>query len=221
MKICPKCQVEVLDDTYVCPLCLRVLEGQGEGTKVYPKVQFNAKRYQLVKRMLYFMLLLIVTLFSVINYLVYNSLMGYIIVSASAIYFAVTVNYSVLHRANLAAKILVQTIGAQLLIIVIDHTIGYTGWSINYVLPCICLFANLAIMLLMIINHMNWQEYIMYQLSMTILSLGQIILIICKMIERPALAIISVAISVLILLGTILFGDKRVKNELIRRFHTQ
>ncbi|WP_054743686.1 DUF6320 domain-containing protein [Cellulosilyticum ruminicola] len=221
MKICPKCQVEVLDDTCVCPLCLRVLQGKGGGTRIYPKVQFNAKRYQLVKRMLCFMLLMIVTLFSVINYLIYNSLMGYIIVSASAIYFAITVNYSVLHRANLAAKILVQTIGAQVLIFVIDYAIGYEGWSINYALPCICLIANLAIMLLMIINHMNCQEYIMYQLSMIILSLGQIILIVLKVIERPTLAIISVAISILILLGTILFGDKRVKNELIRRFHTQ
>lgn len=221
MKRCLKCQVEVLDDTYVCPLCRRVLEGVGGGTRVYPKVQFNAKRYQLVKRMLYFMLLLIVTLFSVINYLIYNSLMGYIIVSASAIYFAVTVNYSVLHRANLAAKILVQTISAQLLIFIIDYAVGYTGWSINYVLPCICLFANLAILLLMIINHMNWQEYIMYQLSMTVLSLSQIILIVFKVIERPILATISVTISILILLGTIIFGDKSIENELIRRFHTK
>lgn len=221
MKKCPKCQVEILDQTYVCPLCLCVLEGKSEGTKAYPTVQFNAKRYHRVKRILIFILMLIVTVFSVGNYLLYNSLVGYIIVIASAIYFAVTVSYSILHRANLAAKILVQTIGAQILIIVIDHALGYTGWSVNYALPCICLIANFGIMLLMIVNRMNWQEYIMYQFSMTILSLSQIILIACKLIERPILATISVTISALILIGTILFGDKSVEDELIRRFHTK
>lgn len=223
MKKCPKCQVEILDDTYICPLCLCVLEGEDttEGTKIYPTVQFNVKRYHMLKRIFSFILVLIVALFSVGNYLIYNSLVGYIVVIVSAFYFAITVRYSVLHRANLAAKILVQTIGALVLIVVIDNAIGYTGWSVNYVLPCICLIANIAIMLLMIVNHMNWQEYIMYQLSMTVLSLSQIILIACKIIEWPILAAVSITISVLILLGTILFGDKRVENELIRRFHTK
>lgn len=223
MRRCPKCQVEILDDTYICPLCLHVLEENKDevGTKMYPTVQFNVERYHMLKRIFSFILVVVVALFSIGNYLLYNNLVGYIIVIASAFYFAITVRYSVLYRANLAAKILVQTIGAMVLIVLIDYAIGYTGWSVNYVLPCICLIANLAIMLLMIVNRMNWQEYIMYQLSMSVLSLGQIILIICKVVEWPLLATVSVIISALILLGTILFGDKRVENEFIRRFHTK
>lgn len=221
MKKCPKCQVEILDDTYVCPLCVCVLSDESKGTRAYPTVQRDLERYYYVRRILYFALMLIVAIFSVGNYLLYNSVVGYIIMIASAIYFAVTVNYSILHEANLAAKILVQTIGGQALIIIIDCAIGYTGWSVTYALPCVCLIANMAIMLLMIVNRMKWQEYIMYQFSMSILSLGQIILIICKIIERPLLAVLSVMISSFILVGTILFGDKRVENELVRRFHTK
>ncbi len=223
MKRCSKCEVEILDDTYVCPLCLCVLEDDkgGQETKMYPTIHFNVERYYMLKRIFNFILVVIVASFGVGNYLLYNSLIGYIIVAASAIYFAITVRYSVLHRANLAAKILVQTIGAMVLIVLIDYGVGYTGWSVNYVIPCICLIASIAIMLLMIVNRMNWQEYIMYQLSMTVLSLGQIILIVCQIIEWPLLATVSVVISALILLGTIIFGDKRVENELIRRFHTK
>ena len=38
-------------------------------------------------------------------------------------------------------------------------------------------------------------------------------------ITQPVMAIITVILSVLILTMTVLLGDRRVKNELIRRFH--
>ncbi len=136
------------------------------------------------------------------------------------IYFGVTVTYSIMNNANLASKILVQTIGAGILVVVIDNVTGYIGWSVNYAVPAMILFANLAIVLLMIVNPMNWQSYFMYQIAITIFSFIPLILFWVKLIDRPFLAILTSGISILILIGTIVFGDRSVKNELIRRFNT-
>jgi hypothetical protein len=44
-------------------------------------------------------------------------------------------------------------------------------------------------------------------------------LILGDVVTRPLASFVSIAISAVILLGTVIFGDKTVKSELIRRFH--
>ena len=51
MKKCPKCKVEILDDTYICPLCLSVLEevvetDQVNNNAIYPAA-LNIKKYHI------------------------------------------------------------------------------------------------------------------------------------------------------------------------------
>ena len=59
----------------------------------------------------------------------------------------------------------------------------------------------------------------MYQIAVTVFSFVPFILWAAGFIDRPLMAIITVIISVLVLTVTVLLGDRRVKNELIRRFH--
>ena len=74
-------------------------------------------------------------------------------------------------------------------------------------------------MFLILVNRMNWQSYFMYQIAITLFSFIPIALWAAGFITQPVMAIITVILSVLILTMTVLLGDRRVKNELIRRFH--
>ena len=227
MKKCEKCGVWVLDDTKTCPLCNRVLIEVGEEAEdkaekkapCYPAVDFDAGKFDLISRGFLLLLILVAVGLGVVNYLTYNG----IVWSAAALvliaYLGVTVFYSVMHRANLAAKILVQMAGFQVLTVVCDWVLGYNGWSVNYMVPGSILCANLAIVLLMIVNTMNWQSYFMYQISITIFALIPLVLCLLGVIAKPTFSLVSTGISVLILVITIVLGDKKVKNELIRRFH--
>ena len=105
------------------------------------------------------------------------------------------------------------------LLLVTDHVLGYQGWSVNYGIPSIILFADIAIVFLILVNRMNWQSYFMYQIAITLFSFIPIALWAAGFITQPVMAIITVILSVLILTMTVLLGDRRVKNELIRRFH--
>ncbi|GAA0766997.1 hypothetical protein GCM10008908_05490 [Clostridium subterminale] len=191
-----------------------------ESTRMYPNVEYDIGKYKKIKRIFLFILTVVSVVLGFINYITYSGVIWSLIAVVGIIYFAVTVTYSIMNNANLASKILVQTIGAGILVIVIDNVTGYIGWSVNYAIPAMILFANLAIVLLMIVNPMNWQSYFMYQIAITIFSFIPLILFWVKLIDRPFLAILTSGISILILIGTIVFGDRSVKNELIRRFNT-
>lgn len=59
---------------------------------------------------------------------------------------------------------MIETLGMQALLLVTDHVLGYQGWSVNYAIPSTILFADIAIVFLILVNRMNWQSYFMYQI---------------------------------------------------------
>ena len=222
MKHCKRCGVEILDETYICPLCRAVLSPKenGEGTRMYPQVNFAVDKLKKFKNIILFCLLVVCVLLGLVNYYTYRGVLWSVIAIASVLYFGITISYSVFNRANAGSKILVQAVGAQILVAVIDYVLGGLGWSVNYVIPVMILTANAALVLLMVFNRMNWQSYFMYQIAITVFSFVPLILVLTDVAARPMMSILCVCISILLLLGTIVFGDRNVKNELIRRFHT-
>jgi uncharacterized membrane protein len=96
---------------------------------------------------------------------------------------------------------------------------GLHGWSVDYAIPCVVLFEVAAILLMLLVNRMNWQCYFMYQIAVTFLSFVPLVFLRIGWTKHPLLTVISVVISVSALVLTILLGDRSVKRELRRRFH--
>ena len=129
------------------------------------------------------------------------------------------IRYCIFHNVNVGAKVMVQMIVAQVLLTLIDWKLGYSGWSLNYVFPGLILIADSAILILMIANFMNWQSYLVYQIQLLLLSFLPGIFYWKNLIEHPSLMLLAMGISLLLLVGTIIFGTTKAKDELIRRFH--
>ena len=115
------------------------------------------------------------------------------------IYVALTLRYSIMRHANLASKVVIQTIAAEVLLVMIDHVTGYTGWSVNFGIPSTLLFADLAVVFLIIVNRLNWQSYFMYQIAITIFSFIPVILWAAGLVTRPLMTLVTVVVTVLIL----------------------
>ena len=115
---------------------------------------------------------------------------------------------------------MIQMILTQLLFVLIDWRVGgYTGWSLNYALPALILTADGAILILMAVNFMNWQSYLLYQIQLLILSLLPAILYARHLIIKPIPTLVAMGVSFVLLLGTMIFGNTKAKDELLRRFH--
>ncbi|MFA9465529.1 MAG: DUF6320 domain-containing protein [Velocimicrobium sp.] len=228
MKLCKRCNLYVKDQSDLCPLCGELLlddtpdaSVEMQSFSMYPPIEFNLGAFHIIRRIFMFLSFLTGIVLFVINYATYDvaPVLWSLISAAAIIYAMLTVYYSILRNSNLASKILVQTIGASVLCIIIDNVIGYKGWSINFVIPALILVSNLVVIVLMIVNPMKRQTYFMYQLTITIFSILSFALCFTPIITKKGFAIVAGITCILSLIGSILFGDKGLKNELIRRFH--
>lgn len=221
MRECRKCHVQVLDGTSICPLCSSVLEvaGEEEWHNGYPNVKAVSQKLAFVVRLYSFLAIIIESALIVINYLTFRGIWWSAISGISILYFFITLKYSLQKNNGYKTVILIQLVGAVLLVIAADNIVGYQGWSVNYVLPSAILLLNATIGILMVVNLANWQSYLLLQILTVLLSCGCVILWKVKVIQSPILTLVALAVSLCMLLGTLIFGERRAKTELKRRFH--
>jgi len=221
MKTCKRCNVKVVDDSNICPLCRTVLTNidNENSEKTYPTIEVSPHKYDIIKRL--FMLISIVSavVSIVTNYLTYNGVIWSAITIAAIIYFWVLMTYSIKRNRNIASQILVQVICASILTVIMDNSIGYIGWSVNYVIPEIIILANISLLIIITLNRMYWHTYILNQMVIATCGLIPGVLYICGVIKVPLPTIIATATSFLVLAVTMIFGDKTIGSELKRRFH--
>ena len=185
----------------------------------YPVVEYDKSKWKKLVYLFYGILAVVAVVLGVVNIATYDHLWWSGIAIPGIAYAGLTVRYSILKHANLGKTVVIETIGMQVLLIMIDWVLGYEGWSVNYAVPATILFADVAVVFLILVNRLNWQSYFMYQLAITIFSFIPLILWAAGLVTRPLMAFITVVLTVFILAMTIFLGDRGVKNELIRRFH--
>ena len=219
MSKCNNCRIEILDETEYCPLCHSVLEKTEEMENTYPDIRMKSKLILFLSNI--YLFLAIATESILIGYSIYrgDGFLEAIITGAVLFYIYALIRYAIMGKSNIRWKILGVTMITVGLLIVIDYFIGFTKWSVNYVLPTGILVIDVWIIILMIVNRKNWQSYMMMQLFLVLMSVIAMILVAVKVIWFPYLAMGAMGASLFLFLGTLIIGDKRARTELKRRFH--
>ncbi len=221
MSVCQKCPLEILNDSCFCPLRSSVLEMEGEQREStgYPDVKAVSRKLSFVVRLYSFLAIITEAVLIILNYLYFPKIWWSAISGISILYCYITLKYSLQKNKGYKTVIVVQVVGAVLLIIAADYIVGYRGWSVNYVLPGAVLLLEATIGILMIVNVSNWQSYMLMQILTVLVSLGCVVLWKLQVIKDPILTFLALAVSLCMLLGTMIFGERRAKAELKRRFH--
>ncbi|HAS74874.1 MAG TPA: hypothetical protein DCS67_12085 [Clostridiales bacterium UBA8960] len=233
MKYCKSCKVASLDVVGRCPLCEAILVDLPDSKGFedlsaqlalmdedrYPDVVISKSSYSFVKRIYAFLAVLIIGASIAMDILIDSDVTWSIISIAAVLYGWTLIYHAIRTNVHIGSKIFVQAISASVFIVLVDQFTVFEGWSVNYVVPQILTLSNVAIFILMMINRMVWREFVFYQLAMTVIGFVPIALIVFDVVTRPLASIVCIVISAVILVGTVIFGDKTVKSELIRRFH--
>lgn len=187
----------------------------------YPSVSYDRGKLKKITNILYLVLFTAAAITGLVNFLTYQWTKNWwsLIAIGGIAYVAMTLRYSIMRRASLAGILVRQSVGAQILLVIIDYMTGFGGWSVNYAIPSLILFDVIAIVFLILINRLNWQSYFMYQIAITIFSFIPLILWAAGWITSPMMSIITVILSVSVLIITVILGDRSVKKELRRRFY--
>lgn len=219
MSRCRQCNIEVLDETQRCPLCNTVLDLSVELENMYPDIRFRTKKFMLFSRI--YLFLAVVTEIVLINICMYSQMQSlvYIISGLVLFYGYIVLRYAIIGKSGYIAKTIVLTITAVILLVAVDFTVGYNGWSVNYVLPSGILLIDAGILAAMVINRKNWQSYIMLQIFMVLCSIATQILYFMDIVTDPVMTSIALNTSFILFLGTVIIGGRRARVELQRRFH--
>lgn len=222
MSTCNKCNVEVIDNSFVCPLCRGILEVEASDKvmpyPMYPDIRYNVHKLNFVLRIYLFVAIVSEFILIIINYFTYSGILWSIISGASIFYMFVFLKYIINSNTKHTIKIFMQTLGCILLLLVIDYSLGYSGWALNYAVPSTIFLLCLTITALMIINISNWPGYILLQIFSLILSIILLILYFGGVIEHLLFTFIAFASSLSLFIGTLIIGDKQAHTEIKRRF---
>ncbi|MCM1273650.1 MAG: DUF6320 domain-containing protein [Clostridium sp.] len=223
MSRCNRCNIDVLDNSYVCPLCNGVLDqatttDYQSKSNMYPNVMPKLKKLKLFIKIFVFASIVVEGILILINCLTDSHFKWSLICGVVLAYACFTVIFSSRRDRGHRIKLFMQAVVAMLLVYLIDIVIGYNGWSLDYAIPCIIMSVDGVIIILMFTNIRYWQNYLLLQIMMLLVSIIFVVLAACDLVKHPALTIIAAAVSGLCLLGSIVFGDKKAVGELTRRF---
>ncbi len=219
MAKCINCQVEVLDDVDICPLCRSVLLPTEEVENIYPNVRPHLRHLTLNLNIYLFCAILLEA--GLLTYDIWRDLkVQWSIATGVALFYIYAIwSQAVNGRTSYKNRVAVMCLLSSFFLIGIDLSMGFKGWSITYVLPFGMLIVDAMILYLMAKNRRNWQSYMMGQIWMMLCSL--VVCVTCFRREMDIrIAGISLLISCLIFMGTFIIGGHRARTELKRRFHT-
>lgn len=219
MSRCRNCSVEILDESEFCPLCHSVLEQTEELENMYPNARHKTQKLLFASRLFLFCALVIEFVLVMIDFNSTTQIHWSVLVGLGLLYIYTVLRYAVIGKSGYRAKTIVLVLLAVLLTVVIDFMTGYRGWSVDYVASGGILLVDAAIIALMIINRRNWQSYLMWQISMLLLSLIPTVLYWAGMENNVYMAFLPLVVSVFLFLGTLMIGGRRAWQELYRRFH--
>ena len=220
MNRCKKCDLEVRNDETICPLCQSVLErGAVQDGNMYPEVRSHARSFHAALRVFVLVSLFLETVLVYVNYLTYKDIWWSAICGIGLLYAYITLRNMVSHNKGHIRKIFIQTIGVVILTVLIDNIIGYRGWSVNYAVPTTIIVVNTSVVVLMIVNWANLQNYILLQLFLLIASILMVGMYMLKVVSHPALTFVAATVSMSIFIFTYIIGNKRSENEIRRKFH--
>ncbi len=219
MAKCSNCGVQILDKTEYCPLCQNVIDHSDEGQSFYPDISRRIRKMLLAFKIVLFQAIVISGICIFANYYTGVEIRWSWIVAAAELYSVIICYVMQKQDAGYRVRTVACLLGAVGMLMVIDDVFGFAGWSITYVVPLVMILVHITLVVLMLVNHRNWQSYLLLQMGMVFISLILVALMLGGVITKPMLSFAAIGLGVIILLGILVFGGPRAWNELKRRFY--
>lgn len=220
MKYCKKCSVSIGAPRKQCPLCQgELVDKHGPEQEVFPHIPTVYKQFNLFFRILIFLSILTGVTVLGINMLTRGSGGWSLIVLGGIGYMWVTIIATVHKKNNISKTILYQVVLFSVAAIGADLLSGWGRWSVNYVIPMLCVFAMFAIAIIARVMNHTIDEYVVYLLIDGIFGVVPLVLVLTNAASVVWPSLVSVAVSVLFLSAILLFARHDIWGELKRRLH--
>lgn len=221
MSKCKKCGVVIADKTKVCPLCHMVLTAEQDSkvSRTYPNITKKRKLWAKIWKITAFVLVVLQALLTGVNVAYYQGIRWSLISGIAILYLLVSLYQLILHPDSLVRKLFMQTLLVSILLFVIDAVLGFRGWSFTIGIPCMILSLNAIILVCMLVEFRNWQNYLLLQIFALLIAVCEIALWYFRRNPYGILAWVTFGVTAFFFGFCVFFGSAKAKNELRRRFY--
>lgn len=217
MNKCKKCNVYVDAPGNICPLCKSVLEKDNTNS-TYPVIK-NKLSKDFVRKVLLFIVACISLVVLVLNQLLTPNIRwaGFVVAAMVSTYL---VFRSIMTGRNNVLR-LMFTLDFLVIILAIfwDYYTGYRGWSLNYVLPTLCISYGMFLIVLRIVSYFAFRENSTYIYINVFLEFLPLVLLYMGKVTFVPLAVISGILGIANLLILLVFDGSKFKSDLEKKLH--
>ena len=142
---CDKCKITLQGDYRVCPLCGSIIQSnEGNGEDVFPSIPTIYQEFNIFIRLLIFLSIAAVVISFAINVIFTRDSKWSILVAAGIACMWLSLFVIIRKKNNIPKTILWQVFLIGILSVLWDFSMGWRGWSIDYVIPAICVGAMIV-----------------------------------------------------------------------------
>lgn len=225
VKYCDKCNVRVAGNPEICPLCQKELVEISDddsilGTKeIYPHVKTIYEAHSMGFRILGFLSVAVITITVMFDLLLSHGITWSIFVIAGVLCFWGSF-YAAFHmRKNIPKTMLFQVSFLCMIVFLWDYMTGFHGWSMDYVIPILCLSNLLVLFVLSRIYQQDAEDYMIYLIIGALFGLVPFIFYMAGSLYVKLPSILCTTCSILFITAVIIFQGSRIREELKKRLH--
>ncbi len=220
MKYCEKCKVTITDKKTHCPLCQRVLSGNDENQiDTFPFVSTIYKQYSFLFKLIMFISISCGVITVAINIMLPQKGWWSLFVVGGIMCLWISI-YTIIHkRTNPLKTIMYQLMLVSILSVIWDVFTKWHGWSLDYVIPIICVSAMLAMGIISKIMKVQIDDYIIYLIINSFFGIIPIVFLLTGLLNVLYPTLICIVASIISFTALLIFEGESMKMELKKRLH--
>lgn len=218
MSKCIKCNVEVNSVTNRCPLCNSELKKWKKEDSIYPN-KVNVLNNALVKKIILLIMILCSVATFAVNYFLTPNISWSLFVVIQIVIIGLIISRIMSGRNKVLKSLFTASFIICGISIFWDMYIGFKGWSLDYVLPSLCISYSIFVLILRIVNYLAFRENSSHIYLNIMLGFVPLILLFFNYINVPVLAYLSGILAFLNLLILLIFDWSDVKDFIMKKLH--
>ena len=218
MKKCNRCNVFINSSDNICPLCKSIIKDD-KVDDVFPVINKGKNYNDLVEKIINFSCVFAILVCLAINVLVSKKVSWSWFVLCAIGSFYITIKLAIKYRKSYMTCLFIELFTVTLIAILWDYFTKFHGWSINYVLPFICISYTITALVIWLFTHNSIKNYIIYISFSCLIGLLPIVFMFLGLLKIVWPSILSVIVSLFSLCFLIFFKNRLLKSEFMKRFH--
>ena len=220
MQSCTNCKISLKGNNNVCPLCGSIIQEKEEANEeVFPYIPTIYQEFNLLIRTMIMISISAVVITVAINALFMKESRWSLLVAAGIVCMWISLFIIIRKKNNIPKTIVWQVALIGIFSVLWDYSMGWLGWSIDYVLPSVCVGAMIVMAIAAKLLKLGVRDLVVYLFVDGLFGFIPIIFLLFGGLHVWFPSVICVATSAISLSAILIYEGENMKMELNKRMH--